>query len=212
MNNTLRTLQYLSALAGLLALLSACSSGMTREECEAVDWRGIGYEDGVQGRSQTAIAARRQACARHGVTLDLAAYRDGWDAGVRQYCQSSNGYRQGRNGNTYNAVCPPELEPAFLEAYREGRELYDLQSEVQHLNQALDHKRQRLTQLESAIVDTSVRLVSPAVTVEQRVSMIDDLNRFQQEHSAIQQELPVLQEQLARAQAQLATVSAERKY
>jgi len=212
MKNSTRTLQCLSALAGLIALTAGCSSGMTREECEAIDWRGIGYEDGVAGRPQTAIAARRQACGRQGIAFDLDGYRDGWNTGVRQYCQSNNGYREGRNGHAYSAVCPQDLEPAFLDAYRDGRQLYDLQTEVSRLSHAIEYKRQRLAELQTAIVDTTVRLVSPAMTVDQRVTLVESLHRMQQEHSAIQQELPALQAQLDNAQGQLAVVSAERRY
>lgn len=202
----------LTSVVALVATVAGCSSGLTREECELVDWRGIGYEDGLQGRPQTQVAQHRKDCAQHGVSMDLAAYREGWNAGVAQYCQAANGYRQGRNGAGYAAVCPSELEPAFLDAYREGRELYDLQSEVRRLSQAISTREQRLSQLESSIVDTSVGLVRPGLTTEQRVLMVDDLRRMQQEHATIKQELPALHEELARSRAELAIVSADRRY
>jgi hypothetical protein len=213
--NTTRLIHHLPrflALAGLVIAASGCSSGMTREECQVVDWQGIGYEDGLRGRPQASMASHRKACARHGVALDLGAYRQGWDTGVRQYCQPGNGYRQGRNGSAYNAVCPPDLEPAFLEAYREGRELHDLQAEVRRLSHAIANKRQRLPQLETAIVDTTVSLVRPGVTPQERILILDDLRRLEHERDAIKDEIPVLEMELARRQEDLEIVSMERKY
>jgi len=199
-------------LLALVVVVSGCSSGLTREECEVINWRSVGYEDGVVGRPQANIAQHRKACAKHGVAMDLAAYRSGWDEGVQRYCQPGNGYKRGRSGNAYNAVCPMELEPAFLEAYREGRKLYDLQAEVRRLNHAVSHSHQRLSQLESAILDTGITLVSPDVSTEQRVVLLDDLRRMEQERSAIKNDIPALEQELARQQEQLAIVSAESRY
>lgn len=202
----------LLALAGVAVIASGCSSGLTREECQVVDWRGLGYEDGIQGRTQAAITGHRKACAKHGVAMDLAAYRQGWDEGVQRYCQPGNAYQRGRSGNAYAGVCPADLEPAFLQAYRNGRELYDLQEEVRRLSLAVDHHHQRLTELETAIVDTGVTLVSPDVSTERRVMLLDDLRRMEQERASIREEIPALEQQLARQQEQLAVVSAASKY
>jgi hypothetical protein len=42
------------SIAPLLALdtllLAACSTTMNKDECRTVDWRTVGYEDGVAGR------------------------------------------------------------------------------------------------------------------------------------------------------------------
>ena len=101
-------------------LASACSTKMTKDECRTVDWRTVGYEDGVAGRSGDRIGEHRRACAEHGVTPDLNAYLAGRDAGLREYCQPHNGYRAGVNGNTYYDTCPADLAAAF-EAGQERR-------------------------------------------------------------------------------------------
>ena len=59
------------------ALLSACATGMGKDECAAADWRTIGYEDGLHGFPADRIGAHRVACAKHQVTPDLAAYMEG---------------------------------------------------------------------------------------------------------------------------------------
>ncbi len=53
--------------------LAGCASGMDSAECVTADWRAIGYEDGSQGRGTGAFAARRKACADHGVTPKFEA-------------------------------------------------------------------------------------------------------------------------------------------
>lgn len=191
---------------------AGCSSGLTREECQVVDWRSIGYEDGLAGHPQGNISQHRKACAKHGVAMNLAEYRQGWDEGVQQYCQPGNGYRHGRNGRRYSAVCPPALEPAFLDAYREGRKLHDLQAEVRRLSNAVNYRHKRLSELETAILDTGVDLVSPGVSTQQRVLLLDELRRLEQERTDIQEEIPGLEYELARQQEQLAIVSADSRY
>lgn len=49
-------------------LLSACSTTtLNEDECRMVDWRTLGYEDGVAGHSGERISAHRKACAEHGI-------------------------------------------------------------------------------------------------------------------------------------------------
>ncbi len=97
---------------------------MNKDECRTVDWRTVGYEDGVAGHSGERIGHHRKPCAEHGVTPDLVAYRAGRAEGLREFCQPHNGYRAGVNGAPYYDSCPSELAPAFVAAYESGRELY----------------------------------------------------------------------------------------
>src|SRR5687767_3457821 len=75
----------------LLALATACSSSMSKDECRTVDWRTVGYEDGVAGRAGDRIGDHRRACAEYGVSPNLAAYQAGRTQGLREYCQPHNG-------------------------------------------------------------------------------------------------------------------------
>src|SRR5215468_2471108 len=92
------------AAVGLATLLAGCAS-MSKDECLAVDWRTIGYEDGVEGRSGDRIAEHRKACAKYGVRADLDLYQQGRNQGLREFCQPVNGYRLGVRGGTYYGVC-----------------------------------------------------------------------------------------------------------
>ena len=93
-------------------LLGACASKMSKDECRTVDWRTVGYEDGVAGQPGDRIGEHRRACAEYGVTPDLNAYLAGRTAGLREYCQPHNGYRAGANGYTYFDTCPADLAEA----------------------------------------------------------------------------------------------------
>src|SRR3954465_4724012 len=97
-------LRYLSAIALLVALgMSGCST-MNKQECLAVDWRTVGYEDGVAGYSGDRIAQHRKACAKYGVQTDLSQYQDGRAQGLREYCKPANGYQLAARGGSYNGV------------------------------------------------------------------------------------------------------------
>jgi hypothetical protein len=196
-----------------VACLSGCASGPTKEECVAVDWRTLGYEDGIKGWSQTRVGTHRKACAKHGVTLNLDAYRQGWQEGVERYCQPGNGYRQGRGGAAYQGVCPEQLEPGFLEAYRSGRDLYSVEKDVQQLSRALYSARSHLAKLEVAIRDTGLDLVAPGLPTAERVVLLDELRKLEAEHSELRNhEIPALEHRLAIRQDDLAEMRASQQY
>jgi len=200
------------AALALAGVLSACASGPSKEECGAADWRAIGYEDGVRGWSEARMATHRKGCARHGVTLDLNAYRSGWQEGVQRYCQPGNGYHEGRTGHKYGGVCPQQLEPAFLDAYRAGHELYSLEAEVQRLSRKLKHKQARLDHIDVAMRDAGLELVAPGVPTERRVVLLDELRKLGDERAATRAEIPALEAELFSQQQRLATVSAQHDY
>src|SRR5690242_16916844 len=107
-------MRYLSALVLLVALATSGCSTMSKDECLAVNWRTVGYEDGVAGYSGDRISQHRKACAKYGVQTDLGQYQDGRAQGLREYCKPSNGYRIGSLGGSYGGVCPADMEDNFV--------------------------------------------------------------------------------------------------
>ncbi len=101
----------------LLLLLSGCAS-LSKDECITADWQLIGYEDGLKGSSRSRIGDHREACAKHGVTPDMAAYNRGYDEGILGFCNYGLGLRNGQNGSAVLSVCPTQTE--YHEGYREG--------------------------------------------------------------------------------------------
>ena len=196
----------------IAVLVSGCASGLSRDECNTADWRTIGYEDGVQGRSEARISGHRKACAKHGVAFNFEAYRSGWDEGVGRYCQPGNGYHQGRRGKSYSGVCPVQMEAGFLQAYSEGRELYDMEVGVQRTARKLKHKRKRLADIEVDMRDTGIELVTTGVTTERRVILLDELRKLEQKRAATKAQIPSLEAELERQTNRLATISSAHEY
>ena len=200
------------ATAALALLIAGCASGLSKDECQMADWYTIGYEDGVQGRPEARIGEHRKACAKHGVAFNFEAYHSGWEKGTYRYCQPGNGYRLGRSGKHYAGICADELEPQFLHAYGHGRELYDLEAELQRIERTLHHKRKRLNGIEKQMRDTGIELVTEGATTEQRVILLDELRKLEDERAATRAEIPSLEAELETHKERLAIVRREQEY
>lgn len=99
------------ALYGLFFFLTGCES-MSLSECRVADWGRVGFSDGSRGVAENRLAAYTEDCAKAGVQPNLAAYRQGWDAGIMQFCTAANGWREGLRGNSEKAtVC--QGQPGF---------------------------------------------------------------------------------------------------
>ena len=115
-----KTLNFVLVVA--LAGLGGCAS-MSADECLTMDWATIGFEDGSRGYTADRLGSHRKACAKHGVTPDLAAYQSGHAQGIEAFCQPGRGFNFGVNGGGYAGVCPAHLEQEFLEAYSRSQAL-----------------------------------------------------------------------------------------
>lgn len=188
-----RSMLRVSAAMVLLAL-SGCAT-MDREECLTVDWRTVGYEDGVAGRSGDRIGQHRKACAKHGVTTDLAAYQAGREEGLREYCVPANGFRLGSQGGSYSGMCPADLDPAFSDAYASGRQLHTLESRLANVEYDLNAKRNALRNAESDIVSRSARAISNEATTEERAQAVVDVKQLGERVGRLKTEIRQLEEE-----------------
>jgi hypothetical protein len=161
------------ALAVATLVTSGCSS-MSKDECLAVDWRTIGYEDGVEGYPGDHIAQHRKACAKYGVRADLELYQDGRRQGLREFCQPINGYHLGARGGSYGGVCPAELGQPFLAAFDSGHELYELTARVFAAEAELESKRRELARVEHGIIQNSAEAISADAAADQRAHAVLD--------------------------------------
>ena len=162
-------------IVGLTA--SACQT-LTKEQCQAADWQEVGYEDGLKGRPIDDFKSHRDACAKHKVVPLREEYNLGRDKGLVLYCQPSNGFKQGREGVEYLAVCSSQLELEFLPAYKQGRFIGDqereltallgikrsLESEIKRVESRLDSKifadrsrGERPTSIELELISESIQ-------------------------------------------------------
>lgn len=194
----MRTSKYQSiartGAAVLLLAISGCAT-MDREECLTVDWRTVGFEDGVAGHSADRIGEHRKACAKHGVAPDLTAYQEGRAEGLREYCIPSNGFRVGAQGGGYSGICPSDLEPAFADAYHSGRQLYTLESRLSNVSYQLDSRRDQLRSAESDIVTRSARAISSDATTEERAQAVVDVKHLGERVGQLKSEIRQLEEE-----------------
>lgn len=182
--------------------LGGCAS-MSESECRTVDWRTIGYEDGVAGYSGDRIAQHRKACAKHGVTADLTLYRSGRDQGLREYCRPENGFRLGSNGGGYSGVCPAELSGAFVDAYESGRQLYTLRSRVSNAESQLYAKRRALNRVEDEMVGASTVIVDDDSSGEVRAQALIDTKQLAERAGRLKAEIRQLEKDKIRYEQEL---------
>ena len=99
MTRTLSTLGLLGAL-----VLAGCGT-IPEQECPKVDWYELGLKDGRAGYPPERIAEHRDACKGAQVEPDELRYLQGRRAGIGDYCQPQNAFRDGLAGNEYRGVC-----------------------------------------------------------------------------------------------------------
>jgi hypothetical protein len=113
-----------SLLILVAALVAACETVPAEQRaaaCQATDWYSYGLNDGVLGVASGQRVKQFADCTELGHPADVAAYQAGRAEGLALYCTVENGYDIGYGGRPYRDVCPPELEPAFLQGYDQGK-------------------------------------------------------------------------------------------
>ncbi len=189
-------------LSAMLLGLSGCAS-MSSEECMNSDWRAVGYEDGSRGYTSSQFGSYRKACAKHGHTADFAAYQEGREAGLIEYCQPGRAFDVGARGSNYQGVCPADMEADFLDGYRAGYQLYTLRSNVSQAEGAIRSKESELESLAESISQAEALLIARDTLPEDRVLLLADLKRMSERTGELETEIEVLIAELADHEAEL---------
>lgn len=174
-----------------MIVVSGCAS-MSGDECATSDWTAVGYEDGSRGYSSDRFGNHRKACAKHGVTPDFQAYQQGRTDGLVEFCQPSRGYNLGASGSRYNGVCSAGLEADFLDAYRAGKQLYTLRSNVNAANSQINSNEHELEDIERSIVSKTALLIAAETLTEDRVLLLADLKRLSERTGELEAEIEQL--------------------
>jgi hypothetical protein len=191
------------ALLPLTVIVLAGCSAMGRSECEVSDWRSVGFEDGARGASVARIGDYRKACAKHGVTPDLEAYRAGYAQGVETYCRAANGFNLGSSGGAYGGMCPGELEGEFLSGYQTGRQLYELNAAVSVVSSQIAGKRHTLSEVREAQSEKEAALLDKDTPDNDRVILANDLYQLGRRQGVLESEIGALQRELGARQEEL---------
>ena len=191
-------------IASTMIVFSGCAT-MSGDECLTSDWRGIGFDDGAKGYGSDRLSQHRKACAKHGVSPDLEAYRTGRSEGLREYCQPQRGFNLGASGGQYNGVCAIDLEADFVDAYRSGAQLYSLRAHVNSANYQINANRQELESISVSMRDAEAGLIAKETSVQDRILLLADLKDFAQRSGQLDAEIEALIEDRAIYEQQLAS-------
>lgn len=110
------------------------------------------------------------------------------EAGVRQFCKVSNGFKVGASGRVYNNICPESLEKAFLSKYNKGRRKFlrvsigqkkrqidEIDDKIEDLRRDKNDKMLELRTLGSGKVMTRKRVYDPATrTYKEETKVFED--------------------------------------
>lgn len=169
-----QTNRMLMVILAFWALFSGCAT-LGKDECLNADWLTIGYEDGARGYPASRIGSHREACAKHGVTADFDRYERGRLEGLGEFCTPQRGYGLGAAGKRYGYVCPDNLEPAFLDGYRQGKIVYAAQVAVN--KQAADLKKMYadLDAVEQQLSSHEAELIREGVGPRRRKYLLEEI-------------------------------------
>ncbi|WP_050567389.1 DUF2799 domain-containing protein [Vibrio sagamiensis] len=126
----------------LLGSLSGCAS-ISQEECLLGDWYQLGLADG-QGGKKNYAADYKKDCSEYKVKMDVKAYNQGRDEGLKAFCTYENGVSFGQLNKTYNYVCPADLSDAFLFGYQPYYNLANAESKRETIEEKIEHYRDLL--------------------------------------------------------------------
>ena len=200
-----------SAVVLLCGLLASCAT-MDKSECRTADWHAVGFEDGAAGRPLTEIGRHRQACAEHGVTPDLNAWRGGHAEGARHFCNPANGFRQGRAGREYSGLCPSDLEAAFVDAHAAGRHLYDLDREIDRLFRDADRMREDLEHLVRRRDNLQGLLAAGGMSKRDRELLLEQYRELQSGIALLDADIRDFELEAARLEGEYRALSAAHGY
>jgi hypothetical protein len=124
-------------------VLTGCAT-LSEEECKTANWPEIGYADGREGHPRSRLESHDEACAKVGVRPAREAYFAGRERGLEVYCTPENGFRVGRDGQSYSHVCPASSAKAFVERYEAGRRIYEAEQRVERAENERRTLEQRL--------------------------------------------------------------------
>lgn len=189
-------------------LLAGCAS-MDEDECLSADWRLVGYEDGAAGRGAAQIGEYRQACADYRISPDMNAYREGREAGLREYCRPQNGYRLGQAGGGYSGVCPVDLEDEFRAAYDDGLRLYKARSRVRVTRNRIRKKERELASIKKRYSSMTYEMISDDTTSARRAELVVETAQSAARQGELEAEVNVLERELEEHRRQLAEIESE---
>ena len=125
-----------SFLIVLSLIFSGCSS--LDKSCVGVNWHEMGRQDSARGLSFNEVFSERQEmCDLDPESVYTKAYKNGFQTGIREYCNFKTGYIYGFSQlKEQSEGCPQNLKEVFSYGYKLGGYM----SKIQHLKASLENK------------------------------------------------------------------------
>ena len=201
----MRLLWTAAAAAAAALTLGSCAT-MSEEQCLAGDWSGQGYSDGLAGLTMSRLDEHAEACAKHGVAPDAAAYAAGRRQGLVQYCTVDKGFEVGRTGSAYAGVCPRDLEGDFLYAYRDGQVVHAAEQALSDARSRVDSLGARLEELDEKIIAKQAEARADGLTEAQREAVRRRIAEIRRERAATERDWRRAQEAIDDAEREVRDV------
>lgn len=128
----------LSGCSSLPVAVPVLSKKPTTPSCANIDWFEVGRADGAMGAPLTKNTSYHSRCDASPYPFSMELYVNGRNAGIVEFCTNTAGFEAGRNGSPYEGVCPDFLEKSFLESYRIGQKVRELESDNTDLQGRID--------------------------------------------------------------------------
>lgn len=142
---------------------------------------GIGY---AEGQKVYCTASRGKAVGKAGDKvpevcdgLNDAEFQNGYQSGLQTFCTPNGGYERGRKGLSYLGQCPPEAVDRVMIGMRLGKEIFDLNTRLNAIEEGKKSATAVLTNEKSTpsdVRDARRRLADLRNEEESVRSMIGD--------------------------------------
>lgn len=186
--------------------LGSCAT-MSGDQCLAGAWGEVGLADGRAGYGPGRLQSHAEACAKVGVAPDEAVYFAAREEGLRSYCVPANGFHVGRQGSTYEGVCPASVEGPFLAAYRDGQLLGSAERAVSDAASRVSSSAARAEELDDKIAAKRRECRDENLTEAERQRACDRVGELRDEREGMIGEWRRAQDDLRWAERELQDVS-----
>ena len=127
-----------------ILFLSGCNH--LKRSCLEINWYEVGRQDSRKGlKWEKTFSQRRQVCGFENTSSYQAAYKNGFDAGLREYCSFKTGYIYGLSKTKNQArECPENLRKSFINGYQTGLYIDKIQKKENALQKKLETLEQKV--------------------------------------------------------------------
>ncbi len=135
--------RHLLFLLSAFYFLPACNH--LDSNCLEINWYELGRQDSTRGlKRRVSFEQRREVCPVDSDSIYAKAYKNGFDAGLMEYCSFKTGYIYSLSQMDQEvSACPKTLKKEFVKGYEIGsymKQIQSLQKEIQEKIQSLNKR------------------------------------------------------------------------